>query len=84
MSSDLSPEQKAAERAAAFERSWRALRWGLLVDVATAVTLVMLTGINAIEWTGEYWAALGLAVAKSVITAVVTFFARLLIKPKEA
>ncbi len=85
--SDLSPEEQAARSAlyaSARERGLRSLAWGLGLDVLTAITVVLLTTVTAIEWTPQYWAALGGAVAKSAIQAGVAYLARLLIRPKES
>lgn len=62
-------------------RSIRALTWGLLIDVAIAMVIVLLPLVSAIEWTSTYWVGLGLSVAKSVIQAIVTYFARKLLPP---
>ena len=55
--------------------------WGLFLDIAVAVTLVLLTAFTAIEWTTLYWQALGLTLAKSILQAIVTFAARKLLPP---
>jgi hypothetical protein len=63
-------------------RAIRSLTWGLFLDVSTAVILVLMTAFTALEWTRQYWVTLGLLLAKSILQAVVAFFARLLIPPK--
>lgn len=83
MSSPKPPEslQLAINRDARL-RAVRAFAWGLLIDIAVAVTLVMVTAVTAIEWTSVYWLALAGTLGKSVIQAVVTYFARKLLPPK--
>lgn len=63
-------------------RAIRAFAWGLLIDVAVAITLVMVTAVSAVEWTSAYWLALAGTLGKSVLQAVVTYFARKLLPPK--
>lgn len=77
-------ENAALVRRDAAERSVRTLLWGLGLDVAVAVTLVLATAFNTVEWTPEYWKLLGLTVAKSVLQAGVAYFMRVLVKPKLA
>ena len=62
-------------------RAFRSFAWGLLVDVSTAVVLVLATAFTDIRWTREYWTVLGLMIAKSVLQAVVAFFMRKLVPP---
>ena len=76
------PGMLAATNRDARLRGIRAFTWGLMIDVAVAVTIVLLPAFTAIEWTKTYWIALGLSVAKTVLQAVVTFFARKLLPPK--
>lgn len=71
-----SPESDARERAL------RTLTQGFLVDVGAGVAVALVAGIaGGIEWTQAYWIALGLAVAKSAITAAVSYFARKISPP---
>jgi hypothetical protein len=58
--------------------------WGLLIDVSIAVVLVLSTAITTLEWTREYWIALGLSLAKSVLQAAVTYVARRVVPPPAA
>lgn len=73
--------QAATNRAARLQGA-RAFFIGLGLDVAVAVTLVLLSAFNAIEWTSTYWVALGSTLGKSMLQAVVAFFARKLLPPK--
>jgi hypothetical protein len=59
----------------------RVFLWGLLVDVSTAIVLILLAAFRDIQWTREYWAALGLMLAKSILQAVVAYLARRLLPP---
>lgn len=65
----------------AWVRAIRSLGQGLLLDVSVAAVLFLVSVIGNLEWTRVYWLMLGLGLAKSVIQAVVTFFARKLITP---
>lgn len=56
---------------------------GLAIDVAVAVTLVLVAAIGSLEWTKTWWLALGLSVARSAIQAVVAYVARRLLPPKQ-
>ena len=71
------------EQADARNRSFRTLVQGFVLDVATALVLVLALAFTNIEWTSEYWVALGLTAAKSVLQAGVAYLMRLLVKPKE-
>jgi hypothetical protein len=63
-------------------RALRTLAQGLGVDVLAAVAVVLTAAVaGGIEWTEAYWVALALAVAKSVITALVSYLARLAVPP---
>lgn len=63
-------------------RAYRTLVQGLIVDVLAAVVVALSAGIaTGIEWTQTYWIALALAVAKSSITAIVSYFARTMVPP---
>lgn len=80
----MSITNPAIERAVnrdARTRGLRSLAWGLLIDVTVAVVLVLLTAFTAIEWTETYWITLGLTLAKTVLQAIVAFFARKLLPP---
>lgn len=85
MNADSTPpsDSPAAGRDAA-ERAWRTLGQGLLVDLAAGVGVALAAGIaGGIQWTQAYWLALGLAVAKSGVTAIVSYVARKLVPPVE-
>lgn len=71
------------EQADARNRSFRVLVQGLFLDVATALVLVLALAFTSIEWTPEYWIALGLTASKSVLQSGVAYFMRLLVKPKD-
>ena len=73
--SPLSTEADARSRAL------RSFTWGLMIDVTVAVLLVLSTAFATIEWTREYWIALGLSVAKSVLQAAVAYVARRVVPP---
>jgi len=78
MNTDSTP---AADRDAG-ERAFRTLIQGLLFDVAAAVVVALSAAIApGIEWTRAYWVALALAVGKSAIVSVVSYFARKLAPP---
>jgi len=64
-------------------RPLRTLVQGFFLDVATALILVLALAFTSIEWTPEYWIALGLTAAKSVLQAGVAYFMRTLVKPAE-
>ncbi|GLI01033.1 hypothetical protein [Phytohabitans aurantiacus] len=71
-----------SNEADARQRGTRAFFFGLFLDVAVAVVLVLSTSLTDLQWTREYWIALGLSAAKSVLQAIVTYLARKLIPPK--
>lgn len=78
------PQLPALQRATNRDARVRALRsfmWGLLIDVGVAITLILLTAFTSIEWTSTYWIGLGLTLAKSVLQAIVAYFARKLLPP---
>jgi hypothetical protein len=62
----------------------RALAIGLLIDVSVAIILVLAARIGDLEWTAEYWAAIGLSVSRSAVQAAVTYLARTLVPPPPA
>jgi len=62
-------------------RAVRSFMWGLLIDVTVAITLVMVTAVSSVEWTSVYWLALAGTLGKSVLQAVVTYFARKFLPP---
>lgn len=85
---EIAPQNRAERRAAradAKQRSLRTLAQGLAVDglvAAGAATVAIVT-----TWTGDdvlsvtSWVVLGTAVAKSVLTAVASYVARLKVPP---
>lgn len=66
------------------DRAWRTVLQGLGIDLATALVLTLAVLLTEVNWTWAFWGALGLAVAKSLIQAAVSFFMRLLVKPKDS
>lgn len=69
-------------KADAKNRAWRTFVQGLGLDVLVAVTLVAMTAFTNIEWTKEYWIALGLTLAKSILQAVASYFMRVFVTPR--
>lgn len=66
----------------ASDRAFRTLLQGLLVDVLAAVGVALTVAVvGGIEWTRAYWIALALAAAKSAVTAIVSYFSRLVVPP---
>ena len=78
-SSSVSPIRSA--QADARNRAWRTFVHGLLLDVTTAVVVILLTELHEIRWTRAYWVAIGGLVAKTVIQSVVSYVARRLAPP---
>lgn len=67
------------------QRALRTLAQGFAVDVAAGIGVALAAGLaGGIEWTQAYWVALGLAVAKSAVTAAVSYVARKLVPPAAA
>ena len=64
-------------------RAWRTFVQGLLTDVLAAVLLVAIPAINGSDfaWSGKFWVALGLLVAKSALMAAVSYVARQVLPP---
>lgn len=62
-------------------RAIRSFMWGLLLDVSAFVVTVLLTAFTNIEWTKEYWIALGGLLAKTILQASVAYIARRLFPP---
>ena len=65
-------------------RAFRTLLQGLLLDVIVAVVAVLATNVGDATWTKEYWLALVGLVGKSVVTAIVSYFARKYLPPAPA
>jgi hypothetical protein len=78
------PESPATVQSDAKDRAWRTLIQGLLLDLSVAIVLVLAPAVSAVEWTSEYWTALGLLVAKSAVQSLVSYLMRTLVKPKAA
>lgn len=62
-------------------RALRSFAWGLLIDVTVAIVLVLSVSFSDIRWTRDYWIALGLSVAKSVLQAAIAYVARRVLPP---
>lgn len=74
------PTQEADAR----NRGWRTLVMGLAVDVSVALLLAVgpqLIGSD-FAWTANYWKAIGLLAATTVVKAIVSYAARKLIPPQ--
>jgi hypothetical protein len=81
MNADSTPP---ADRDAS-ERAFRTLLQGLAVDVLAGIGVALTAAVaGGIQWTQAYWIALALAVGKSAVTAVVSYFARKLVPPAGA
>lgn len=66
----------------AANRAFRTLIQGLAFDVAAAIVVALSAAIApGIEWTRAYWIALALAVGKSAVVSIVSYFARKLVPP---
>lgn len=79
MNTDSTPPPVEAD---ARNRGWRTFVQGLGLDIAAGVITALVAGtVSGIEWTRLYWVALGLAVAKSAIQAVISYFARKMVPP---
>lgn len=63
-------------------RAWRTVVVGLGIDVATALVIVLLPLVSSIEWTPAYWLWLASLAGKSIVQPIVSYFFRLLVKPK--
>ena len=62
-------------------RAWRTFVQGATVTVAAAVVPVVLAATGTIEWTGAWWAALGVTVGQTALTAGLSYVARRLVPP---
>jgi hypothetical protein len=69
-------------QADATNRAWRTLVQGLLLDVLVAVVMAAATVVSDVEWTRVWWLALGGLLAKTAITAIVSYLARTLVPPR--
>ncbi len=79
MNADFTPPPAEAD---ARNRAFRTFVQGFGLDVAAGAATALAVGIaGGIEWTRLYWVALGLAVAKSVVQAAVSYFARKFVPP---
>lgn len=65
-------------------RAVRSFMWGLFLDVSSFVVVVLVTAFTNIEWTREYWVALGLLLAKTVLQSGVAYLARRLFPPSNS
>jgi hypothetical protein len=79
MNADYTPPRAEAD---AQTRAFRTLIQGLIVDMLAAIAVALAAAIaGGIEWTQAYWVALALAVGKSAVTAIVSYFARKFVPP---
>lgn len=62
-------------------RAWRTLAQGLALDVVVAVIAVLATNVGDAQWTKEYWLGIAALLGKSVVTAIVSYFARKYLPP---
>ena len=65
-------------------RAIRSFIWGLFLDVSAFVLVVLTTAFTSIEWTANYWRALGLLLVKTVLQSAVAYTARRLFPPSNA
>lgn len=75
-------EAQKFKLADAMDRAWRTFKSGIGLDIAIAVAVVLAPAITNLEWTPVYWAVLGTAIAKSVLTAVTSYVLRRKSTPK--
>ena len=75
---------KAVTTADAKNRAWRTAVQGLLLDVSTAVVMVLATAVTDLRWTRDYWVTLGLLLAKTAVQTAVSYTARKLVPPATA
>jgi hypothetical protein len=59
-------------------RAWRTFVQGLLVDIVLAIAggLSLVLSSPDFAWTGAYWTAVGLALAKTTLTTIVAYVMR--------
>lgn len=62
----------------------RSIAQGLGIDLAVALVLSLGVAFTTIVWTKTYWVALGLGLARTLLQATVSYFARLLFPPTQA
>ncbi len=79
--SHTNPNEPATKNEDAWVRAGRTFAQGLLLDVAVASAVFLVTVIGDLEWTRVYWVMLGLGLAKSVIQGIVAYLARKWITP---
>jgi hypothetical protein len=78
MNTDSTPSPESDAR----NRAFRTFVQGFGLDVASGAVVALTAAVaGGIEWTRLYWVALGLAVAKSVVQAAVSYLARKLVPP---
>ncbi|HWO63086.1 MAG TPA: hypothetical protein VNO31_23945 [Umezawaea sp.] len=76
--------QTAETHADARDRTWRTFVQGLACDVSVAVVLVLAATFTTIEWTPEYWAALGLSLSRTVLQSGVAYLMRMWVAPRRS
>ncbi len=62
-------------------RALRTFVQGLGLDVAVALSVFLAASFTDIQWTREYWVALGLTAARTVLLAAVSYVARKVVPP---
>lgn len=65
----------------AWTRARRTLLWALLSTAIATVCAGLLAALPSVEWTGDWWRALGLKLAVDVLTAVCAYVGRFVVPP---
>lgn len=68
----------------ALNRAVRTFFQGLLIDLTATVGVIIAMGAGDIHWTKEWWYGFFLLIGKTVVAGVVSYIARLMVKPKGA
>jgi hypothetical protein len=64
------------------DRAWRTFIQGLGIDVAVAITLVLVVAFTTIEWTKEYWIALAASLGRTILQTAIAYVMRVFVKPR--
>lgn len=66
-------------------RAWRTFLQGLALDVAAAVVMAVAPSLFGADfaWTRDYWTALGLLAAKTLLQAGVSYWMRHVVPPPD-
>ncbi len=62
-------------------RAIRSFFTGLFLDVSVFVATVLVTAFTSIEWTKEYWIALGGLLGKTILQSAAAYVLRRLVPP---